>query len=89
MLRAKAVQGCGVAVYKGKNTLFCKVLCKVFGDIGRVLLTNVLQAKRKLTGIMNFTNPGAISHNEVSWACTAAFSSRGCTTSSAVLLACR
>lgn len=24
------------------------------------------QAKRKLTGIMNFTNPGAISHNEVS-----------------------
>lgn len=23
------------------------------------------QAKRKLTGIMNFTNPGAISHNEV------------------------
>jgi hypothetical protein len=24
-----------------------------------------LQAKRKLTGIMNFTNPGAISHNEV------------------------
>jgi hypothetical protein len=27
--------------------------------------TCVLQAKRKLTGIMNFTNPGAISHNEV------------------------
>ena len=25
----------------------------------------LLQAKRKLTGIMNFTNPGAISHNEV------------------------
>jgi hypothetical protein len=25
----------------------------------------MLQAKRKLTGIMNFTNPGAISHNEV------------------------
>lgn len=24
-----------------------------------------LQARRKLTGIMNFTNPGAISHNEV------------------------
>jgi hypothetical protein len=22
-------------------------------------------AKRKLTGIMNFTNPGAISHNEI------------------------
>jgi hypothetical protein len=32
----------------------------------------VLQAKRKLTGIMNFTNPGAISHNEVSWASAAA-----------------
>ena len=28
-----------------------------------------LQAKRGLTGIMNFTNPGAVSHNEVrgSW----------------------
>ena len=24
-----------------------------------------LQAERKLTGIMNFTNPGAISHNEI------------------------
>jgi hypothetical protein len=24
------------------------------------------QAKRKLTGIMNFTNPGVVSHNEVS-----------------------
>jgi hypothetical protein len=23
------------------------------------------QAKRKLTGIMNYTNPGAISHNEI------------------------
>ena len=26
----------------------------------------LLQARRKLTGIMNFTNPGVISHNEVS-----------------------
>jgi 3,5-epimerase/4-reductase len=26
---------------------------------------NVLQAERNLTGIMNFTNPGAISHNEM------------------------
>ena len=25
----------------------------------------VLQAKRGLTGIMNYTNPGAISHNEI------------------------
>ena len=24
-----------------------------------------MQAERKLTGIMNFTNPGAISHNEI------------------------
>lgn len=24
-----------------------------------------LQAKRKLTGIMNFTNPGVVSHNEI------------------------
>lgn len=24
-----------------------------------------VQAKRGLTGIMNFTNPGAVSHNEV------------------------
>lgn len=26
---------------------------------------SVLQAKRKLVGIMNFTNPGTVSHNEV------------------------
>jgi hypothetical protein len=26
----------------------------------------LLQAERKLTGIMNFTNPGCVSHNEVS-----------------------
>lgn len=25
----------------------------------------MLQAERSLTGIMNFTNPGAISHNEM------------------------
>ena len=25
----------------------------------------LMQAKRKLTGIMNFTNPGVVSHNEV------------------------
>lgn len=24
-----------------------------------------MQAKRKLTGIMNFTNPGVVSHNEI------------------------
>ncbi len=24
-----------------------------------------MQAERKLTGIMNYTNPGAISHNEI------------------------
>ena len=24
-----------------------------------------MQAKRKLTGIMNYTNPGVVSHNEV------------------------
>lgn len=29
------------------------------------LCLNLLQAKRGLTGIMNYTNPGAISHNEV------------------------
>ena len=25
----------------------------------------LLQAQRKLTGIMNYTNPGAVSHNEI------------------------
>ena len=29
------------------------------------LLTCVPTLQRKLTGIMNFTNPGAISHNEI------------------------
>ena len=29
------------------------------------LLSKLVQAKRGLVGIMNFTNPGAISHNEV------------------------
>ena len=24
-----------------------------------------VQARRKLTGIMNYTNPGAVSHNEI------------------------
>jgi hypothetical protein len=30
-----------------------------------LLPLSVEMAKRKLTGIMNFTNPGAISHNEI------------------------
>lgn len=36
----------------------------------------LLQAQRKLTGIMNFTNPGAISHNEVRL-CVSMASGRG------------
>lgn len=42
---------------------------KVFGTSLSVLpcrlLFVALQAERKLTGIVNFTNPGAISHNEI------------------------
>lgn len=30
-----------------------------------LLPLSVEMARRKLTGIMNFTNPGAISHNEI------------------------
>ena len=30
-----------------------------------LLVYSLEMAKRKLTGIMNFTNPGAISHNEI------------------------
>ena len=30
-----------------------------------LLPMSVEMARRKLTGIMNFTNPGAISHNEI------------------------
>ena len=41
-----------------------------------LLPLSIEMARRKLTGIMNFTNPGAISHNEIlavrggwGWAC--------------------
>ena len=42
--------------------LFWGGLCPIFQDLCAAMNT---QAKRKLTGIMNFTNPGAVSHNEI------------------------
>jgi hypothetical protein len=44
--------------------LFCCLCCHSCSSL--LLSWLLLQAERKLTGIMNFTNPGCISHNEVS-----------------------
>ena len=41
--------------------------CSFSASCAVVMFINVacMQAKRGLTGIMNYTNPGAISHNEI------------------------